>query len=169
MANKSGLTKQTDINATENKVAYSAQATDPTQTQINVQLVGDQGTLSWYNSQAKMTIEDLGKIASSDMTDSQRIDLARALTVYGQSDPTFVNYNSLSNATLAGTNTTYWQIGNDRGINIEWTKSDNFVPYTAINGVNNPWGENNPNAVPQPGSQQALDCTKFISNYNFHM
>ena len=154
MATKSGLAKQTDTNATENKVAYAAGG-NPTATQINVQLVGDQGTLAWYNAQAKTTIENLG--AKANLTDQELVDLARALTVFAESIPSQHSVTNgwqneaLSSAKLAGGNLTYAQVASKNNIYLFW---GNPAYQTNVN-TSTPrppyiWGPNSSNPTADP-------------------
>jgi hypothetical protein len=52
-------------------------------TQIGVQTVGDQGSLAWWNKQAVDNIQKLSE--KSPLTDADKIDLARWLTIYAES------------------------------------------------------------------------------------
>lgn len=111
------------------KTAFELQKTDPTGNQINVaetQIAGEHG-LSWYNETAKSKIEELSKI--SPLTDAQKIDLAKWLTIYGNSGTTNSTAESLSMGRTSD-GKSYSQLAYENGIYIKWSS------YTTIVGDN---------------------------------
>ncbi len=108
------------------KTDYENWENDPTKSQVAVQegqMVADQG-LSWYHSQAKKTIEELAKL--SPLTEAQKLDLAKALTIYAYSDTETSAMYSLSNAKLDN-GMTYEKLGQNNGIRILTTNYMTFV------------------------------------------
>lgn len=165
MATKGKLAEMNRHN--DAKTSFEPQAVDPTQTQINVQMVGDLGTLAWYHSQAQATIESLG--AKATLTNQELIDLARALTVFAESVPGYegvkdgwqnqaINNNCMGNTTCgSGSTNSYWTVGYTHGIIFRWSS---YV--TKINLKDNNWSNGNPNAGVDPSDND--DVRVRVSN-----
>ena len=129
--NLKGMITQSNMsnmfNKNGEKTAFELQKTDPTGNQVTVaetQIAGEHG-LSWYNDTAKSKIEELSKI--SPLTDAQKIDLAKWLTIYGNSGTTNATAESLSMGRTSD-GKSYSQLAYENGIYVKWSS------YTTIVG-----------------------------------
>lgn len=85
----SGLYKVTHKDNADKKTANIAMDTDPTKTQINVQIVADQGSLAQYHNDAAATIERYETEShSGTLTDENIQNLALQTTIFAESDTT---------------------------------------------------------------------------------
>ena len=114
MATTGKLAQMNNNNETKTQFAEG----NPTKTEINVQLVGDQGTLAWYNAQAKATIEQLGA-KTTPLTDQEKIDLAKALTIFGDTSANWGS-NALSQSPTLPNGYNYLNFGISNGIKIDY-------------------------------------------------
>ena len=121
MATTGKLAQMNNNNETKTQFAEG----NPTKTEINVQLVGDQGTLAWYNAQAKATIEQLGA-KTTPLTSQELTDLARALTIFADTSLNNWGPDALSSTQLPD-GTSYFNFGFNAPNNIK-------VTYSAIDG-----------------------------------
>jgi hypothetical protein len=104
------------------KTSYSKINSDRTQvkeSQVGVQIVGDQGSLAWWHQQA---IDEIAKLANKPqpLSDSDRMNLALWLTIFAESGDKLYGNNALSNTYVSGTNTSYNNLKNDNHIKIQF-------------------------------------------------
>lgn len=115
------------------KTSWEKYDNDPTKTQMNVQIVADQATLSWYHNQALQQIEKLAAI-TDPLTDQQTIDLAKFLTIFSQSAPQGVNKTkALTETYVEGTNITYYQLARNNSIVINDIEYRTQFPVHSLN------------------------------------
>lgn len=102
----------------DNSIAKTAWADDPTKTQINVQIVADQGSLAQYHNDAAAAIERYETESHTDTLTAENIEnLALQLTIYAESGPSGMPPNALLDKTFAkNPSLTYWNFGKKYGI-----------------------------------------------------
>jgi len=129
-------------------------------------MVADQGTLAWYNIQAKGTIKRLGKLDS--LTNAQVIDLAKSLTVFGKSTATSPMGETLfKNTTLAGTQLSYYNLGKNNNPSIVVHFGGAYGYTTRVGNTLYDW--NNEYASLQPADNEAhriANIQTIISKFN---
>jgi len=120
LVNNSGIHKLLFKNNADDKTSFSKMDTDPTKTQVNVQMVADQGTLAKYHNEAAGVIEN-ATLDSFPLDDMQKEDLGKFLTVYAESGNTSPDillderhtdnyFNNLS----------YRQFGRNNGVEVDF-------------------------------------------------
>lgn len=114
----SGLYKVTHKDNADKKTANIAMDTDPTKTQINVQIVADQGSLAQYHNDAAATIERYATESKTEtLTDENIQNLALQLTIFAESGSAGTLVKDLLKTPLPD-GTTYKDFGSSNGIEI---------------------------------------------------
>jgi len=89
LVNNSGIHKLLFKNNADNKTSFSKMDTDPTKTEVNVQMVADQADLARYHNEAAGVIEDIAMESGTEtLYDQDKIRLAKFLTIYAESGNT---------------------------------------------------------------------------------
>lgn len=131
MVAASGMQNMFSKSNSSGKTTYSMWTKNPTSTQINVAMVGDQG-LEAYHNQAKETIDALvEKSKHTSLTSQDITNLAQALTVLSESG------TSAPDSELKP----YAEIKNNNEITIYIDNEDASNSYTSYSGKTILWGE----------------------------
>lgn len=167
-----GKLAQMNAHNNDNKTVYEDQTGDPTQTQINVQMVGDQGTLAWYHSQAQAIIEGIGS-QPPPLSDKALVDLARALTVFAESVPAAHSVTNgwqneaLGGTKLAGTGISYAQLASNNHIYFMWGYSNRYQTTAQLStgSKNYDWKNGNDYVASDPttGEPDRISNVTFIN------
>jgi len=137
----SGLYKVVHGDNADKKTAYKPMDTDPTKTQINVQIVADQGSLAEYHGDAAATIERYETESHTGTLTPENIqNLALQTTIFVASDTSGASSKKLLKAAYFGNNPTktyYDFTNNDCGINVSYEPligSSGFYTIATKNG-----------------------------------
>jgi len=126
----------------DNSIAKTAWADDPTKTQINVQIVADQGSLAQYHNDAAAAIERYETESHTDTLTAENLEnLALQLTIYAESGPTGVRPNELLMAKFAKNPAlTYVQFGINHGVRLYLTQYMTTAMLSNQVGKKYQWG-----------------------------
>jgi len=131
LVNNSGIHKLLFKNNADNKTSFSKMDTDPTKTEVNVQMVADQADLARYHNEAAGVIEDIALESEGGNIDEQeKIRLAKFLTIYaesGNTGATTLLEEKHDDDYLKGMS--YGQLGRQNGVNI-YPQAGNY--YTTV-------------------------------------
>jgi len=131
----SGLYKVTHLD-NEKKTAFEPMDTDPTKTQINVQIVADQGSLAELHGDAAATIERYETESHTEtLTPENIMNLALQTTIFVASSETWTSSKKILQAPYFGNNPTktyYDFTDTDCGIKVSYEPALGGTDFTTV-------------------------------------